>query len=97
MGPLLGIILVDYYLIARGNINVEALYHEHGELSLRRRLERERADCRGYRRGLLQRSAAPANGPAVLAGYLRLVLRRCHRRLRLLHHVAGRPGTARAR
>ena len=31
MGPLLGIILVDYYLIAKGNINVEALYHEHGE------------------------------------------------------------------
>jgi NCS1 family nucleobase:cation symporter-1 len=31
MGPLLGIILVDYYLIAKGRINVEALYHEHGE------------------------------------------------------------------
>lgn len=31
MGPLLGIILVDYYLIAKGKVNVEALYHEHGE------------------------------------------------------------------
>jgi len=31
MGPLLGVILVDYYLIARGNVNVEALYQEHGE------------------------------------------------------------------
>ena len=31
MGPLLGIILVDYYLIARGEINVQALYEEHGE------------------------------------------------------------------
>jgi NCS1 family nucleobase:cation symporter-1 len=31
MGPLLGIILVDYYLVARGNINVAALYDEHGE------------------------------------------------------------------
>lgn len=31
MGPLLGIILVDYYLVARGNINVQALYEEHGE------------------------------------------------------------------
>jgi nucleobase:cation symporter-1, NCS1 family len=31
MGPLLGIILVDYYLIARGHINVQALYQEHGE------------------------------------------------------------------
>jgi NCS1 family nucleobase:cation symporter-1 len=31
MGPLLGIILVDYYLVAKGNINVEALYQEHGE------------------------------------------------------------------
>lgn len=31
MGPLLGIILVDYYLVAKGNINVQALYQEHGE------------------------------------------------------------------
>ena len=31
MGPLLGVILVDYYLIAKGQINVEALYQEHGE------------------------------------------------------------------
>jgi NCS1 family nucleobase:cation symporter-1 len=31
MGPLLGIILVDYYLIAKGNVNVEALYQEQGE------------------------------------------------------------------
>jgi NCS1 family nucleobase:cation symporter-1 len=31
MGPLLGVILVDYYLIAKGNINVQALYEEHGE------------------------------------------------------------------
>ena len=31
MGPLLGIILVDYYLVAKGRINVAALYDEHGE------------------------------------------------------------------
>ena len=31
MGPLLGVILVDYYLVAKGNINVAALYDEHGE------------------------------------------------------------------
>ncbi len=31
MGPLLGVILVDYYLVAKGNINDEALYQEHGE------------------------------------------------------------------
>jgi nucleobase:cation symporter-1, NCS1 family len=31
MGPLLGIILVDYYLVAKGNINVAALYQEYGE------------------------------------------------------------------
>jgi NCS1 family nucleobase:cation symporter-1 len=31
MGPLLGIILVDYYLIAKSEINVEALYDENGE------------------------------------------------------------------
>lgn len=30
MGPLLGIILVDYYLIARGQLNVPELYHEQG-------------------------------------------------------------------
>jgi NCS1 family nucleobase:cation symporter-1 len=30
MGPLLGIILVDYYLIARGQVNVEDLYRESG-------------------------------------------------------------------
>ncbi len=31
MGPLLGIILIDYYLIARGRINIQALYEERGE------------------------------------------------------------------
>jgi nucleobase:cation symporter-1, NCS1 family len=31
MGPLLGIILADYYLVAKGNVNVAALYEEYGE------------------------------------------------------------------
>lgn len=31
MGPLLGIILVDYYLVAKGNIDVQALYEEDGQ------------------------------------------------------------------
>ncbi|MEJ8809644.1 cytosine permease [Variovorax ureilyticus] len=31
MGPLLGVILVDYYIVAKSNINVAALYQEHGE------------------------------------------------------------------
>ncbi|HWH81745.1 MAG TPA: NCS1 family nucleobase:cation symporter-1 [Burkholderiaceae bacterium] len=31
MGPVLGIILVDYYLVAKGQVNVQALYEEHGE------------------------------------------------------------------
>ncbi|NUX59293.1 NCS1 family nucleobase:cation symporter-1 [Paraburkholderia youngii] len=31
MGPLLGIILVDYYLVAKASINVAALYEEYGE------------------------------------------------------------------
>jgi nucleobase:cation symporter-1, NCS1 family len=31
MGPLLGVILVDYYLIAKGSLNVNALYLEYGE------------------------------------------------------------------
>jgi len=30
MGPLLGVILVDYYLIAKGKVDVAALYEEHG-------------------------------------------------------------------
>ena len=31
MGPLLGVILTDYYLVAKGQVNVPALYQEHGE------------------------------------------------------------------
>ena len=31
MGPLLGVILVDYYLIRKGNLDVAALYVENGE------------------------------------------------------------------
>ncbi|MBK6009238.1 NCS1 family nucleobase:cation symporter-1 [Ramlibacter ginsenosidimutans] len=30
MGPLFGVIMVDYYLIARGRIDVDALYRENG-------------------------------------------------------------------
>ncbi|MEO8006520.1 MAG: NCS1 family nucleobase:cation symporter-1 [Betaproteobacteria bacterium] len=31
MGPLLGVILIDYYLIARGSIDINALYQERGQ------------------------------------------------------------------
>jgi len=31
MGPLFGIIMVDYYLIRKGELDVAALYQEHGE------------------------------------------------------------------
>jgi NCS1 family nucleobase:cation symporter-1 len=31
MGPIFGIMMVDYYLIAKGRVNVPALYQEHGE------------------------------------------------------------------
>src|SRR5882724_2301953 len=31
MGPVFGIMMVDYYLIAKGRVNVPALYQEHGE------------------------------------------------------------------
>ena len=31
MGPLLGVILIDYYLLRKGAINVAALYQENGE------------------------------------------------------------------
>jgi nucleobase:cation symporter-1, NCS1 family len=36
MGPLLGIILVDYYLIRKGEIDVAALYREDGEFRFQR-------------------------------------------------------------
>ena len=31
MGPFFGVILVDYWLLRKGELNVDALYHEHGE------------------------------------------------------------------
>jgi nucleobase:cation symporter-1, NCS1 family len=31
MGPIFGVMMVDYYLIAKGSINVPALYQENGE------------------------------------------------------------------
>ena len=31
MGPLFGVIMVDYYLIAKGEVNVPELYRENGE------------------------------------------------------------------
>ena len=31
MGPIFGVILVDYYLIRKGKVNVAALYQENGE------------------------------------------------------------------
>ncbi|MBB5573958.1 MULTISPECIES: NCS1 family nucleobase:cation symporter-1 [Rhizobium] len=31
MGPIFGIMMVDYYLIRKGQLNVEGLYHENGE------------------------------------------------------------------
>ena len=31
MGPIFGIMMVDYYLIRKGWLNVEDLYREHGE------------------------------------------------------------------
>ena len=35
MGPLFGVIMVDYYLVRKGNVNVEALYRENGEFRFR--------------------------------------------------------------
>ncbi len=33
MGPIFGIMMVDYYLIRKGQLDVEALYHENGEFA----------------------------------------------------------------
>jgi NCS1 family nucleobase:cation symporter-1 len=31
MGPIFGVMMVDYYLIRKGRLNVDALYRENGE------------------------------------------------------------------
>ena len=31
MGPIFGVMMVDFYLIRKGSLNVEALYQENGE------------------------------------------------------------------
>jgi len=31
MGPIFGVVMVDYYLIRAGRLDVDALYDEHGE------------------------------------------------------------------
>ena len=31
MGPIFGVMMVDYYLIRKGEVDVEALYRENGE------------------------------------------------------------------
>ncbi|SIO72363.1 nucleobase:cation symporter-1, NCS1 family [Burkholderia sp. GAS332] len=36
MGPILGVILIDYYLIRKGDIDVEDLYREYGEFRFQR-------------------------------------------------------------
>ena len=89
MGPLLGIILVDYYLIAKGKVNVEALYQENGEYRYRGRLERERAHRHGRSAPVLEHPAELHQRAAVVVGHLRLVLRRRDRRRRVLAAVDG--------
>ena len=97
MGPLLGIILADYYLLAKGEIDVEALYQRGRPLSLPGRLERERADRRGHRRAVLEHPAELHQRAAVVVGHLRLVLRRRDRRRRLSAALDGHAASGQGR
>jgi Permease for cytosine/purines, uracil, thiamine, allantoin len=86
MGPLLGIILVDYYLVAKGEIQVEALYDENGAYRYQG----------GWNVSALIAAAIGAlfssilhERAAAVVGRLRLVLRRRDRRARVLAALDG--------
>ena len=57
MGPLFGIIMVDYYLIAKGEINVQALYQEDGEYRYQGGWHVSAFIAAGDRRALLEHPA----------------------------------------
>ena len=87
------IILVDYYLVAKGNINVAALYQEHGEYRYEGGWNVNALIAAGDRQRVLDLPAELHQPAAGLVGYLWLVLRRADRR----RHVSDHGNAAAAR
>ena len=80
MGPIFGVMMVDYYLVAKGNVNVAALYQEHGEYRYAGGWNSTAVIAAAI--GALFSSFLPnfTIAAAGLVGYLWLVLRRRDRR-----------------
>ena len=74
MGPIFGVMMVDYYLIRKGSLNVEALYQENGEFRFQNGWHVNALIAAGI--GILFSSILPRvhDAAAVLVGCLRLVL-----------------------
>ena len=53
MGPIFGVMMVDYYLIRKGEVDVEALYREERRVPFPERLARQCLHRRRHRRDLL--------------------------------------------
>ena len=91
MGPIFGVMMVDYYLIRKGEVNVEALYREDGEFRFQSGWHVNAFIAAGIGIAVLVDPAQLHQLAASLVGRLRLVLRRRHRRGLLLHAAFGRP------
>ena len=80
MGPIFGIMMVDYYLIAKGRGERARALSGKRRISLQRRLELVRHHRGDRRRSVLEHPAELHLAAAGLVGRLRLVLRRRDRR-----------------
>ncbi len=91
MGPIFGVIMVDYYLIRKGVIDVNALYQEHGAYRFQGGWS-VAAFAAAIIGALFDHPAELHRCVARLVGYLWLVLRRDHRRRDLLRDRFGGAG-----
>ncbi len=98
MGPIFGVMMVDYYLIRKGRVNVEALYREDGEFRFQSGWHVNALDRRRHRHPVLVDPARAYHHHAGLVGRLWLVLRRGDLRRHLLRPArqqgwhGGEPG-----
>ena len=76
MGPIFGVMMVDYYLIRKGEVDVEALYREDGEFRFQGGWHVNAFIAAGIGAHLLVDPAELHQLAAVLVGRLWLVLRR---------------------
>ena len=83
MGPIFGVMMVDYYLIRKGEVNVPALYQENGEFRFQGGWHVNAFIAAAHRRAVLEHPAELHLAAAGLVGRLRLVLRRGDRRRRV--------------